>query len=208
MAFVIEKSTVATLSESEYDLLQCLRLLVCSSGILNDQVEIADTFTYDEGNMGDNIINDKFMFTVVDKALGLEREIDKNLMELTLVDITGPNNFPHKFKIISGSIEGGTAIQTNNVVIEHIYNSKSSYKLVNKIIKMKSSNFLKPFQLYTVMTYVETQYHSNDGVFLKIMSELLNIIVLQIRQWKDERAKAEAELYAEWKLDEMKLGKD
>lgn len=177
MAFIIDKSTIATLSESEYDLLQSLRLLVCSSGILNDQVETADTFSYDEGIMGDNVINDKFMFTVVDKALGLEREIDKNLMELTLVDITAPNNFPHKFKILGGSIDG-SAIETNNAVIEHIYNSKSSYKLVDKIIKMKSSNFLKPFQLYTVMTYVETQYHSNDGVFLKIMSELLNIIVL------------------------------
>ena len=85
------------------------------------------------------------MSPVIDKAMGLEKEIDKNLMELTLVDVTGPNNFAHKFQIIRGSIEQGGAIETNNVVIEHIYNSKSSYKLVNKIIKMKSSNFLKPF---------------------------------------------------------------
>lgn len=106
-------------------------------------------------------------------------------MQLSLVDITGTINFAHKFKVLSGSMDNGKEITTNNVAIEHIFHSKSSFKMVNKIIKMKSTSYLKPFQLSTVMTYVETLYHSNDFVFLRIMAELLNVAKIQIRYWKD-----------------------
>ena len=88
-------------------------------------------------------------------------------------------------------MEAGGAIQTNNVIIEHIYRSKQSFKMVNKIIKMKSANYLKPFQLSTVMTYVEALYHSNDSVFLRIMAELLNVAKIQIRYWKDMRIQSQ-----------------
>ena len=104
---------------------------------------------------------------------------------MALVDITGTINFAHKFQVLSGSMEDGTDISTNNVVIEHIFYSKQSFKMVNKIIKMKSTNYLKPFQLSTVMTYVEALHHSNDYVFLRIMAELLNVAKILIRYWKD-----------------------
>ena len=52
---------------------------------------------------------------------------------------------------------------------------------------MKSTNYMKPFQLSTVMTYVETMYHSNDYVFLRVMAELLNITKIQIKFWKEQR---------------------
>ena len=97
------------------------------------------------------------------------------MMQLSLVDITGTINFAHKFKVLSGSMEDGKDVKTNNVIIEHIFNSKQSFKMVDKIIKMKSASYLKPFQLSTVMTYVEALYHSNDFVFLRIMAELLNV---------------------------------
>ena len=41
---------------------------------------------------------------------------------------------------------------------------------------MKSYFFLKPFQLATVMSYIENTYHSNDESFLRILSELLLVI--------------------------------
>lgn len=37
------------------------------------------------------------------------------------------------------------------------------------------------------MTYVETMYHSNDYVFLRVMAELLNITKIQIKFWKEQR---------------------
>ena len=103
------------------------------------------------------------------------------------MDVTGTINAAHKFRVLAGSIEDGRGLKTNNVVIEHIFNSKASFKMVNKVIKMKSTGYLKPFQLSTVMTYVETLYHSNDFVFLRIMAELLNVAKIQIRYWKDQR---------------------
>lgn len=66
-------------------------------------------------------------------------------MQLSLVDVTGTLNFAHKFTVLGGSLEGGGAVATNNIVIEHINSSKASFKMVNKIIKMKSTNYLKPF---------------------------------------------------------------
>ena len=45
-------------------------------------------------------------------------------MQLSLVGITGTINFAHKFKVLSGSIDNGKDITTNNVVIEHIFRSK------------------------------------------------------------------------------------
>ena len=172
-----------------------MRLLVAKSQIFDDQVERVESMVVDEAqNFGLHSydqIGDKYMSPVVDKALQQEKEVDNDLMQLSLVDITGTINFAHKFQVLSGSMENGSAIKTNNVIIEHIYHSKSSFKMVNKIIKMKSTNFLKPFQLSTVMTYVETLYHSNDFVFLRIMAELLNVAKILIRYWKDQRIQSQ-----------------
>lgn len=38
---------------------------------------------------------------------------------------------------------------------------------------MKVPNFLKPFQLSTVMSYIEFCYHSNDDQFRAIMVDVL-----------------------------------
>ena len=42
-------------------------------------------------------IGDKYMSPVVDKALKQEKETDNDLMQLSLVDITGTLNYTHKF---------------------------------------------------------------------------------------------------------------
>lgn len=110
-------------------------------------------------------------------------------MQLALVDVTGTINYAHKFEVIQGSADDGDRIVANNAVIEHIFNSKQSFKMVNKIIKMKSTNYLKPFQLSTVMTYVQTMYHSNDPRFLRIMAELINVTNIQFKFWKEYRHK-------------------
>ena len=115
------------------------------------------------------------MSSVVDKALQHEKFTDDHLMQLSLADITGTINYTHKFKVFSGNVEQGEPIKANNSAIEYIFNSKQSFKMVNKIIKIKSTNYLKPFQLSTVMTYVQAMYHSNDYQFWKILLELLNI---------------------------------
>ena len=54
---------------------------------------------------------------------------------------------------------------------------------------MSSPNFLKPYQLQTVMSYAETQYHSNDYQFLTIMGDVLGVVKAQIQNWKEERLK-------------------
>lgn len=40
---------------------------------------------------------------------------------------------------------------------------------------MASVNFLKSYQLQTVMCYAEIRYHSNDFQFMQIMSDVLNV---------------------------------
>jgi hypothetical protein len=42
------------------------------------------------------------MSAVLDKALAQEKDIDDQLMHLSLVDITGVINYAHKFKLLSG----------------------------------------------------------------------------------------------------------
>lgn len=190
MVCIIEKSLNQVLSNLEYSLLDTMRLLICQSQTLDDQIEKVDCLVVDDTqNFGINSydqIGDKYMSAVVDKAWQQEKDIDDQLMQLALSDITGTLNYAHKFHVISGN-PGSDAIKANNSVIEYIFNSKQSFKLVNKIIKMKSSNYLKPFQLSTVMTYVETMYHSNDYVFLRIMAELLNVTKVQIKFWKEKK---------------------
>ena len=58
---------------------------------------------------------------------------------------------------------------------------------------MQSPNFLKPWQLQTVMSYAETQYHSNDYQFITIMADVLMVVKLQIKLWKDDRIKSQVE---------------
>ena len=48
MVCVIEKSMFAALSDLEYDLLNTMRMLVCRSATLDDQIEKADTLLVDD----------------------------------------------------------------------------------------------------------------------------------------------------------------
>jgi hypothetical protein len=80
-------------------------------------------------------------------------------------------------------------LKGNSYVINHILNSQISFRLISQIIKMASPNFLKPWQLQTVMSYAETQYHSNDFQFITIMADVLTVVKMQIKLWKDERIK-------------------
>ena len=77
--------------------------------------------------------------------------------------------------------------------------------MVEKIIKIKSTNYLKPFQLSTVMTYVQAMYHSNDYQFWKILLELLNITKIQIKFWKEQRHQMQQEMEELQNLKEIQL---
>jgi len=80
------------------------------------------------------------MVSITDKILQQEKIVDQILMQLALMDLKGGQS----------------------CVISHILNSKISFRLISQIIKMSTPNFLKPWQLQTVMSYAEMQYHSND----------------------------------------------
>lgn len=41
------------------------------------------------------------------------------------------------------------------------------------------------------MSYAETQYHSNDFQFITIMADVLTVVKMQIKFWKDERLKSQ-----------------
>lgn len=69
---------------------------------------------------------------------------------------------------------------------------------------MKSPNFLKPFQLSTVMSYIEHCYHSNDEQFRAIMVDVLTLAKLQVKLWKDERVKLQKEHEAKATYEEFK----
>ena len=55
---------------------------------------------------------------------------------------------------------------------------------------MVTPNFLKPFQLQSVMSYIELEYHSNDDRFRSIMVDVLSLAKTQVKLWKDERVRA------------------
>jgi hypothetical protein len=65
--------------------------------------------------------------------------------------------------------------------------SPKSFKMVVQVIKMTSINYLKPYQLQTVMSFAELQYHSNDYQFMTLMSDVLSVVKSQIKSWKEER---------------------
>jgi hypothetical protein len=98
-------------------------------------------------------LNEKLMVSVTDKILQQEKIVDQILLQLALVDLKG-----------------------QSCVVNHILNSNMSFKLISQIIKMSSPNFLKPYQLQTVMSYAETQYHSNDYQFITIMADVLTVV--------------------------------
>ena len=105
-------------------------------------------------------VSEIYKATSIDRSLKLEKDLDNQLMHLSLVDICGAHN--KRFKLDMQLDEKGRLLFCNNAVINHIFNSNCSFKLIQQIIKMKSPNFLKPYQLSTVMSYIERCYHSND----------------------------------------------
>lgn len=73
MVHMIEKSLHVALTNSEYALLNTMRILICKSQILDDQTERVETLIVDDTqNFGINSydqIGDKYMSPVIDKAL-------------------------------------------------------------------------------------------------------------------------------------------
>ena len=84
------------------------------------------------------------MVSVIDKIQKQETVLDHQLMQLALVDIASGLNSAYEIKNDN---------QNKNSTIYHIIDSQVSFKLVSQVIKMESANFLKPFQLQTVMLY-------------------------------------------------------
>jgi hypothetical protein len=81
-------------------------------------------------------ISEKMMVSVVNKVSNQEKTLDMHLMQLCLVDIaTGKNS---KYRVTDEN-------QGQSAIIQHILNSKVSYRLIFSIIRMSSINFLKPF---------------------------------------------------------------
>lgn len=55
MTCLVERSLTHALSDSEYELLDTMRLIVCKSKILEDQIEKVDTLVVDDSkNFGIN----------------------------------------------------------------------------------------------------------------------------------------------------------
>ena len=107
-----------------------------------------------------------------------EKELDADLMQLSLVDIANSKN---------------SIYSKDNRIIEHILDSQISYRLVYRIIRMASVCYLKPYQLQSVMCYAEQKYHSNDFTFMQIMADVLNVTKMQIKQWKEQKQQKLAE---------------
>lgn len=63
-------------------------------------------------------VSDAYMGPVVNKSLNQEKEVDNQLMHLSLVDIVGA--FNQKFKLFADFDEDGNLKSTNNVIVEHI----------------------------------------------------------------------------------------
>lgn len=80
-------------------------------------------------------------------------------MQLCLVDIASGKNA--QYRVTSDSFIGN-----QNAVIKHILDSNISFRLINRVIRMNSESYLKPWQLQTVMCYAELKYHSNDYQFM------------------------------------------
>ena len=89
-------------------------------------------------------------------------------MQLSLVDITGTLNFVHKFKVLSGSMDSGQAVRTNNVMIEHIFNSKQSFNMVNKIIKMKMIHLINDLK---IMVAAINQWHRVKMKMVNVLNQ-------------------------------------
>ena len=41
------------------------------------------------------------------------------------------------------------------------------------------------------MVWAELRYHSNDYTFVQIMADVLNVVKYQLRQWREEKLKAQ-----------------
>jgi hypothetical protein len=119
-------------------------------------------------------LNERLMVSVTDKVLQQEKVVDHQLLQLALVDIaSGPNSL-YKLSNRDDPFFGEVCFQ--NGLIQFILQSQVSFRTIQAIIKMSSPNFLKPYQLQTVMSYAETQYHSNDYQFLTVMGDVLSVV--------------------------------
>jgi hypothetical protein len=118
------------------------------------------------------------MVSAVNKAANQEKTLDMHLMQLSLVDIASGKNAKYKIS---------DATSQRNAIIDYILSSAVSFRLIFRVIRMSSINFLKPFQLQTAMCYAELKYHSNDYTFMQIMADVLNVSKMQLKNWKVEK---------------------
>ena len=72
-------------------------------------------------------VSDVYMAPVADRSLKHEKDLDQQLMHLSLVDICGAYN--SKYKFTAKFNENGQVTQTNNAILEYIFSHKASYKL-------------------------------------------------------------------------------
>ena len=88
------------------------------------------------GQYGDDImggmsaaVSDIYMAPTIDKSLRLENDLNEQLMNLSLVDISGSLNSEHKLSLVID--EKGRLISCNNATVEYIFKSNSSFKLIS-----------------------------------------------------------------------------
>jgi hypothetical protein len=124
----------------------------------------------------------KLFAATVNKLEEQEKQLDTHLMQLCLVDVASGRNA--KYVMTKDQPHNSSA---TNVTIKYILNSQVSFRLISKVIRMSSHNWLKPFQLQTAMCYAEIKYHSNDYTFMQIMADVLNVTKLQLKAWKDQK---------------------
>jgi len=108
-----------------------------------------------------------------------EKLLEQQLVHLALVDIAGGLN-----KHLKTGTKDDNLIQLddnferfkNNFMLFYIVESPKSFRLVQDIIRISAPNFLKPYQLSTVMSYAETMFHSNDYQFMALMADVLGVV--------------------------------
>lgn len=105
--------------------------MICSCGFLEDCLEKTDYLIGQVGDVTGGInmgVSEMYMATSIDRGLKLEKDINSQLMHLSLVDICGAHN--HYFKLVMQLDEKGRLLHCNNAVVNHIFNSNTSFKLI------------------------------------------------------------------------------
>lgn len=175
-----------------------MRFTICKTGIFEHQLnQVELQFGADASTVSQGQINEMMMVSNINKVTNQEKALDMYLMQLCLVDVATGHNSQFKMR---------DEASCTNSMIAYILSSNISYKLIYNVIRMTSINFLKPFQLQTVMCYAEIKYHSNDYTFMQIMADVLNVSKMQLKYWKEEANAKKAQSQEESKQIEPHAG--